>query len=75
MRHLGCRATAQQLEGVASWLAAGGAAKAAVVPTAAGGLQTSRAVSRGEQLFAVPQSAWITAATAQQSAIGRYLEG
>lgn len=78
-QQLQCRAaTAQQaVDGVAAWLAAAGvdAAKQAVAPGPAG-LVCSRAVKAGEQLFAIPQSAWITAQTAADSPeIGQYVAG
>ncbi|EFN56770.1 hypothetical protein CHLNCDRAFT_8187, partial [Chlorella variabilis] len=38
-------------------------------------LVCSKAVNKGEQLFAVPEAAWITADTAQQSQIGSHLTG
>jgi hypothetical protein len=77
--HLQCRAaaaTAQQLEGVQSWLAAAGVylSKLAAAPSPSG-LVCSRAVARGEQIFAIPDSAWITAATAEESDIGSHLAG
>lgn len=67
-------ATPQQLEG---WLAAAGVdvGKLAAAPGASGGLVATRAVKAGEQLLAIPQSAWITAETALQSDIGKHLAG
>ncbi len=78
-RHHRCVAAAstQQVEGVASWLAGDGVdvGKQAAAPGAGGGLVCSRAVKAGEQLFAIPESAWITPKTAEQSDIGSCLAG
>jgi hypothetical protein len=61
---------------VQSWLAAAGVdlSKLAAAPSPAG-LVCSRAVARGEQIFAIPESAWITTATAEESDIGSHLAG
>ena len=69
-------AATAQAEGLSAWLAAAGvdAAKQAVAPAAAG-LVCTRPVKAGEQLFAVPAAAWITAETATQSDIGQHLQG
>ena len=69
-------AATAQAEGLTAWLAAAGvdAAKQAVAPSAAG-LVCARPVKAGEQLFAVPAAAWITAETAAQSDIGQHLQG
>lgn len=69
-------AATQQAEGLAAWLAAAGvdASKQAAAP-GAGGLVCTRAVKPGEQLFAVPATAWITADTAAQCDIGQHLQG
>lgn len=66
--------TAQQLQG---WLAAAGVdvGKQAAALGGSGGLVASRPVKQGEQLLAIPQSAWITPDTAQQSDIGQHLAG
>lgn len=64
-------ATTQQL---AFWLA--GVDKAAAAAPGASGLVASRAVKAGEQLFAVPESAWITAEMATDApVIGPHLAG
>ena len=72
-----CAAAASQLEGVTTWLAAAGVdvGKQAAAPGADGSLVTTRPVAKGEQLFAIPESAWITPAIAAQSEIGQYLVG
>lgn len=69
-------AATAQAEGLSAWLAAAGvdAAKQAVAPAAAG-LVCTRPIKAGEQLFAVPAAAWITAETAAQSDIGQHLQG
>ncbi|KAL4444028.1 hypothetical protein ABPG75_011765 [Micractinium tetrahymenae] len=69
-------ATVQQAQEVTAWLAGAGVdvAKQAVAPSGSG-LVTSRPVNKGEQLFAIPESAWITPQTAAQSEIGQYLAG
>lgn len=74
---LQCQAAASTAqEGVTAWLAGAGVdvAKQAVAPSGSG-LVTSRPVNKGEQLFAIPESAWITPLTAAQSEIGQYLAG
>ncbi len=59
-----------------AWLAGAGVdtAKQAVAPSGSG-LVTSRPVNKGEQLFAIPESAWISSQTAAQSEIGQHLAG
>lgn len=74
---LNCQAAASTAEqGVTAWLSGAGVdtGKQAVVPSGSG-LVTSRPVNKGEQLFAIPESAWITPQTAAQSEIGQYLTG
>jgi hypothetical protein len=38
-------------------------------------LVAAKDIAAGEQVLAVPDSAWITPATAQQSSIGKYIQG
>lgn len=71
VRAAAAQATTQQL---ASWLA--GVDKAAAAAPGAGGLVAARPVKAGEQLFAVPESAWITAEMAADApVIGPHLAG
>jgi hypothetical protein len=85
--HVVCRAATVQTTGpqsglqqLLSWasqskIALDKVATAADVSTGQAILVAARDVAAGEQVLAVPDSAWVTPATAQQSSIGKHVAG